>query len=405
MPVFASEPATTVRQRSPWLFPKVAYGAVFVTIALATYGWKSFNSRPLKLDTPLRVTAKVCIHHPNFAFQNVWQETVAQSKTEVRENLRVEAQQSGQETVVAISLSNQPAETIVPLVNVVASAFSQACRAERKLHLEQAYSAAEEKVRLTERQVFEAQTKFELLRDRRRQVLASVRPVPPPTTIENPRWTETCRRLADLEERRKSLSLERTPLHPSVQEIEVRISDVRREMASIPPKITPELPADRCAVPAPPSALPADVPTANEVQSAQQAAEQLKQVLQQAQALARAANAARGEELRLDLLAAEPLPLPPAPATKVVVGKALVTGATSIVGMGLISVGAALEPAIASIAELQDLLPVPIVGVIPATHPGRRSALSPLRRRLIRWGCMAAGLAVLLAVAWLFFRG
>ena len=81
------------------------------------------------------------------------------------------------------------------------------------------------------------------------------------------------------------------------------------------------------------------------------------------------------------------------------------TAATSIVGMRLISVGAALEPAIASIAELQDLLPVPIVGVIPATHPGRRSALSPLRRRLIRWGSMAAGLAVLLAVAWFFFRG
>ena len=88
-----------------------------------------------------------------------------------------------------------------------------------------------------------------------------------------------------------------------------------------------------------------------------------------------------------------------------ILGKALVTAATSIVGLGMISLGASLEPALSSIAELQALLPVPIVGVIPATHPGRRWAASALRRRLARWGWMTAGLAVLFAVAWLFFRG
>ena len=208
---------------------------------------------PAEGRCPAPATAKVCIHHPNFAFQHAWQEILAQAKTEVRENLRMEAQRSGQQTVVAISLSNLPAETIVPMVNVVASAYSQACRAEWKLHLEQAYSAAQEKVRQTERQAFEAQTRFELLRDRRLRALASFRPVAPPqpATIENPRWTEICRRLADLEERRRILLFERTPLHPSVQEIEMRITDVRREMASIPPKIAQE-PTRRAA--SPPSA-------------------------------------------------------------------------------------------------------------------------------------------------------
>ena len=88
----------------------------------------------------------------------------------------------------------------------------------------------------------------------------------------------------------------------------------------------------------------------------------------------RAALTARGEELQVDLLAAEPLPSPPAPsrANAVMFGKALVIAATSIVGLGMISLGASLEPALSSIAELQALLPVPIVGVIPATHPGRR---------------------------------
>ena len=91
MPIFASGPATTVRQRSPWLIPKPVYGAVFLPVALAAYGWCFFGSRPLKVDLPLPATAKVCIHRPNFAFQNAWQEVLAQAKSEVRENLHVEA--------------------------------------------------------------------------------------------------------------------------------------------------------------------------------------------------------------------------------------------------------------------------------------------------------------------------
>ncbi len=415
MPVFASEPATTVRQRSPWLLPKLAYGAIFLTVALAACGWSFLRSCPPEVDVPLQSTAKVCIHQPSFAFQHAWQEILAQAKTEIRENLRIEAQRSGQETVVAISLSSPPAETRVLMVNVVALAYSQACRAQWKLQLEQAYTAAEKNARQAQRRAVEAQTRFELLRDCRLRALASLKPVAPPqpTTIDNPRWTDICRRLADLEERRKVLLFERMPLHPSVLEIEMRITDVRREMASIPPKIAQEPPADCRALPAPPSALPPTMgtwcpaPAATEVQTAQQAAAQLQQDLQQAQAAERAALTARDEELRIDLIAAEPLPPPPAaPRPKLaILGKALVTATTALVGLGMISFGASLEPALSSIAELQALLPVPIVGVIPATQPGRRCAASGRRWRLVRWGWMTAGLSVLSAVAWVFFRG
>ncbi len=403
MPIFASEPATTVRQSSPWRLPKLAYGALFLTVAMATYSWKSFSYCPPKVAVLPQASAKVCVHHPGFAVQHAWQQILVQAKPEVRENLSMEAQRSGQQTVVAISLRNQPAETIVPLVNIVASAYSQACRAEWKLHTEQAYSAGQEKLRQAERQASEAQTRFELLRDRRLQAVANSRPVAPqPVAIENPRWTEIGRRLADLEDRRKNLLLERTPLHPSVQEIEMRITDVRREMASISPQI-----AQQSLAASPPSALPSDLPTATEVQTAQQAIEPLKRDLQQAQAIERAALTARGEELQIDILPAEPLPPPPVPPrdTAAILGKALVTAVTSIIGLGMISLGASLEPALSSIAELQALLPVPIVGVIPATHPGCRTATSAPRRRLARLGWITAGLAVLVAVVWLFFCG
>jgi hypothetical protein len=370
---------------------------VFFTIALAAYGWNFFNAPPVKSEIPLEAAAKVRIHDPNFAYQKVWQEILAQAKTEVRENVRMEAQRSGQETVVAISLSNLPAETIVPMVNVVAAAYSRACRAEWKLHLEQTCSAAAEKLRQAEGQAQKAQALFETLRDRRMQALAFVKPVAPPTMIENPRWTEISRHLAELEDQRRILLFERTPQHPAVQEKEMQINDARRELASIPQKIAQGQPAPAAALP------PVDAPALADVQAAQQAAEGLKDELRQAQAMERAAQTARGEELRVDLLAAEPLPAAPRD-TGSIFGRALLAATTSTFGLGMISLGAALEPPLASVAELQALLSVPIVGVIPSATPGRRAA-SPLARRLARWGAITAGLAVLLSVAWLLVGG
>ncbi len=190
-----------------------------------------------------------------------------------------------------------------------------------------------------------------------------------------------------------------TPLHPSVKQIELQIADVRRQMASIPPKMTP---ARSDASPL--AALPPDAPAPGEIEEAQQVVERWNEDLRQAQAAERAALTARGEELQVDLFAAEP---PPAPrrATVAMLGKALVTATTSIVGLGMISVGASMEPALSTLAELQAVVTAPIVGVIPATHPSRRRASSARRQRLARWGGVTAGLALLVATAWIFFLG
>jgi hypothetical protein len=194
---------------------------------------------------------------------------------------------------------------------------------------------------------------------------------------------------------------QRTLQHPSVQEIDLRIGDTRREMASIPSKIVQEPPA----LPAP-SAAPADMPSAAEVQAAQLAAVQLKQEFQQAQSTEHAALAARGEELQIDISPAEPPLLPAVPrANTAIVGKALLAATTSLVGLSMISHGASLEPVLSNIAELQALLFAPVVGVIPAAHPVRRWPSSERYRKLARWSWMAAGLAVLLAVVWIIVRG
>ena len=87
-----------------------------------------FRSRSLKFDVPAQATATVCIHRPDFEYQHAWQEIFVRSATEVRENLQIECQRAGQQTVVAISLSRLPGEGNVSMVNVIASAYVQACR-------------------------------------------------------------------------------------------------------------------------------------------------------------------------------------------------------------------------------------------------------------------------------------
>ncbi len=401
LPIFAPETATTVRQRSAWLLSLPAYGAVFLAVALAAYGWMFLKARPLLTGSATPAIARVCIHHPDFAFQRAWQVILEQAKTEICANLQIEGQRSGQQTVVTISLSRLPAETIVPMVNVVAAAYLEACRMQWKLDVERCYAAAEEKVRQTKRQALEAQERFESLRDRRLQALANFRPAQsqPSTTIDNPHWTVIAKRLANLEEHERNLLVQCTPLHPSVKQIELQIADVRRQMASIPPKMTP---ARSDASPL--AALPPDAPAPGEIEEAQQVVERWNEDLRQAQAAERAALTARGEELQVDLFSAEP---PPAPrrATVAMLGKALVTATTSIVGLGMISVGASMEPALSTLAELQAVVTAPIVGVIPATHPSRRRASSARRQRLARWGGVTAGLALLVATAWIFFLG
>jgi hypothetical protein len=401
MPIFASEPATTVRRHSPWLLSKRAYGAVFLAVAMAVYSGKWF-SRPPAIDTQAPATAQLQIRCPNFDFQAARQEILSQARPEILEKLHIEGRVAGQDTLVSISLRDLPAQAAVPLVNVLATAYAEVCRAQRRLQLEQGYADAQHKVQQMQRKALQAQMRFELLRDRRLRALAGLSVPPPPTTVENPRWTDVSGRLADLEERKRNLLLDCTPLHPLVQEIETQIAAVRRQLVLIPPKISRDPP------PAQPSnVLPADTPEAAEVSAAQREYDQSSRDLERSQIAERAALAARGEKLQIEIVAADPLPVPPSPSrpAAVTLGNAFVTAATCVVGLGMICLGASLEPSLTSVAELQSVLPVAIVGVVSAVHPSRRRIRGLLPQQVSRWAWVAAGLAVLAAVVWLISCG
>jgi hypothetical protein len=402
MSMFSGDSTTVVPKRLPLALFAVLSVVVFTLVAAAAFFWKYRQLPPMPAVVPPRATAKLIIHHPTFAPQRAWQEILAQSKSEVRDRLACESQHRGDATVASVSLSDLPRETLAPLVNVVASAFAQTCRSQWKVEAEQAYSAAQEKLREAQRQAAEADSRLESLRQRQNDAAAAPAgrsELPNVVMVDNPQWTEAVRRLAELEERRRVLLFERTPLHPSVQEIEMRITDMRREMAAIPPK-TAQVVGPLPSVPRY-SSLPAVMPA--DLDAAQQTAQILHRQVQQTEAAAQQALADRGVELCIDIAPAEALPDQPASnrSTAALLTTALAAAATSVIGLGMISFAASLTPAVSTVGELQALLPVPILGVVPATNATGNPTRTAARRRLARYYAVFLGLVTLICVAWM----
>jgi hypothetical protein len=385
MPIFGSKSSTTVRQRPRLRLLDWTYMLVLFVVAAAVFVWQYLDSRARQPAAAPRATTTVCIHSPNFAYDPPWQQTRLQAKPAVRDGLSMEARQVGPDTVVSISLGGLPADSLGPLAEVVAAAYSQACRSQWKLQLEQAYSTAQEAVRKAERLAQESERQVERLRERQRQWerqqaqagdRAGTSLNPASVTIENPRWTELFRRLSDLEKRRDALLVDRTPLHPAVQELETQIVDVRREMSVIPPRLTAEATVSSQARPRMEGAQPKDVgkvepvPPA-ELQVAEAAAERLRQDVQEAQARQRVAMNARGEDLPIDVY---PATLPARSAASQGDASILISAAFAGVALAVYLAVAAFrawrEPALSGITELQAALPAPVIGFVPASLPG-----------------------------------
>ena len=81
---------------------------------------------------------------------------------------------------------------------------------------------------------------------------------------------------------------------------------------------------------------------------------------------------------------------------------ALAAGLTATVGLGMVATGAAIEPAVGSLAQVRAILTVPVLGVVSET--GSTEATRSGRPNLLRLLWIAAGVIViascLAAVLW-----
>lgn len=235
-------------------------------------------------------------------------------------------------------------------------------------------------------------------------------PIDNKKNVDNPEWLGLSERLETLKQHREQLLVDRTPLHPEVRDTELRIAALEEQLSVTPSKIPAESAGPSTTANQPPAedapTPPAEMPpgqtvaerseTARRYRTFKEAADQAAEAYSQAVRLEREAwqEYLQGPRIELDL--ARPAPAAPAarPTLSLVLA-ALAAGLAVTVGVGMISAGTAIEPPLTTLKQVQDLLPVPIVGIIPETGPSSGREPLPRWRPLLRPTLILAGLVLI----------
>jgi len=217
----------------------------------------------------------------------------------------------------------------------------------------------------------------------------------PPKMADNPRWLDVQHELAELQQQRAKLLIDRTPLHPAVREVEVHIAESEEKLAAIPRQIV-----DRQA--------PATADHHAEVQAAEQNQAKLRELAAEVEKNRQTwKNAELTENQVLGAWQTKPqFSMEPARIVqnppqvdsgwRRLIWTTLMASVMMSFGIGSVSLGSGIEPPVASVAEVQTSLGVPVVGVIPDDNP----ALNPdavNRQSRVRRATIAIGLFLMVA--------
>ncbi len=221
--------------------------------------------------------------------------------------------------------------------------------------------------------------------------------------IDNPKWLDLNRRLGELQQHRDALLVDRTPVHPAVEDVTVRIKDLQRQIAAIPRQIASTASAKRetPAADAKNSAAAADSIASQDTEKLDEltaAVETARLACQQAEAAEKQARDAQKAGPRYTIVYARIAETSPAPDSgwQRLMYTTLAAGLLMAFGAGLLSAGANIHPTVASAAEVQAAAGVAVLATIPATSPlpdplwlSRRQ--KRLRRMLLAVGPAADG--------------
>jgi hypothetical protein len=194
-----------------------------------------------------------------------------------------------------------------------------------------------------------------------------------PAMTENPEWLDLNHKLFLLKQRRDEMLVDRTPLHPTVQELGVQINDLRAKIASVPRQISP-IPSGRVAEtesrePTKPDSNSTTVASHRNEQRLTEltaAVESSRQALSEAEEAERKALAQQPSEPPYSVLEAE---IVDDAATsdygwRRLLVTALMTGFTMAFGFGTLTSGTATEPPVGTISQIRKAARAPVLGMI-----------------------------------------
>lgn len=225
-----------------------------------------------------------------------------------------------------------------------------------------------------------------------------------PATVENPRWKELNQQLLERLQALERLSVNRTRLHPAVQEAEDRVAEIRAQLAAEPPQISN-----------PQAKAAAAQPTEKSIwrQVVARATEENRARLDELSAAVERARLACGRAERRENLAWQKSQSPPRlavrPATveknpalavtdyRRLMWIALAAGTLMALGTMILLRGAAIDPPLRSAAEARAIMrDAAILATIPAETPRPDDAVIN-RQYVRRRALIAAGTLLMLA--------
>ena len=246
---------------------------------------------------------------------------------------------------------------------------------------------------------------------------------------ENPEWVETKRRLDDMRRHRERLLIDRTAEHPWVKHSDLEIVKLQKRLAAIPHELVPspsdlsqELKSMINPLPVPPGPVAPPVARAPVTQPGgptlsptpgpelvQTFVEKRRELDRARQTYQRAAEVERKRWeswVRLpdvDVELAGPCDAQIGPTTSTsdsgpsarLLTVSLAVGLAGALGVVMFSAGVAGEPTFANAAQARAMLPVPVVGVVPAADPPQRKTGRRRRRFADGWILVACGLLLL----------
>jgi hypothetical protein len=193
-----------------------------------------------------------------------------------------------------------------------------------------------------------------------------------PAMIDNPVWLDLQRQISDLERRRDQLLVDRTPLHPAVQEIEGRLTEVKQELAATVRQI-PDARVRNGGSPDTPSiALPQidEIAAKEHRQKLAELTASLGKSRLACQEAERAEQRANQESVAAPQFAFErpeavQNPLQVDHGWRRLLWTTFASGLLMVFGIAVVSLGATIEPPLASVDEVEAALGESVLGAFP----------------------------------------
>ncbi len=397
-------PQQTVRPRANGRIPVLLCLLVAGMTAVVVYRWGHEKWLPVRAKPTYTATAYV-VEHPHNA--------VPDGRANVGGNRFDESSDGG--TRVPLVNTDADPQRAREAADSMAESYVGDRRKEWRTRVEGQRIEARRSVEQARREHDESVARIEAFEQKlqfadAKQPAATTDVASRPSMVVNPRWIELERRSEELIRHREELLVDRTNLHPAVREVSDKIVEIERRMAGIPREI-PDSQAEAEIVKGDRSDLPRSGPkgalhksdlspfdrrhrVAERLEKERQrrlaeltaAVEQTGKTCEEAKFAERRAMQRMQSGPQYSVEHARLVENPPSVdyGWRHLIWTTLAAGLMMAFGAGSLSLGAGIEPPVATAAEVRTKTGKSIIGTIPAADPAPELAEIGRQRRIRR---------------------